>query len=244
MASATKVEAITLRGPPHRLSAVVRLQTSSREILPITLKLPGGSAVFRARMAPFGRDTAEIRLRLPRETPPGTYGGLAVIGKENREVVVEVEPVVRTRVHPRQTTLATDPGSRAEFSVTVLNAGNVLLEIPRTAQFDLEDDDGQDRSLGRALRADLKKDETRMDRFFDEVREAHGGEARLTVVQGAGYVDPGQSCQLSAQLDVPVMVKAGRTYTGGWEIGDASHPIVIEATKGNGEPARRGRRKP
>ncbi len=244
MASVAKAGAIVLRGPPRRLSAVVKLETSSREILPITLKLPGGSAVFRARMAPFGGDTTELRLGLPRQTPPGTYGGLAVIGEENREIVVEVEPVEHTRVHPQETTITAAPGSREEFSVTVLNGGNVSLQIPRTSEFDLEDDDGQDRALGRALRAELKKDETRMDRFFEEVREAHGGEARVTVGEGAGEVKPGQSCELRVQLDVPVTVKVGRTYMGDWEIGDASHPIVNDAIKGNGEPARRGRRKP
>lgn len=243
MATTTKPEAVTLRGPPQRLTAVVRLETSGREVFPVTVKLPGGSAVLRASVTPFGRDTSEIRLELPRETPPGTYGGVAPLGGKNREIVLEVEPVERLRIHPRHTTLTAGPGSREQFSVTVVNAGNVPFEIPRTASFDLEDDDGQDRALGRALRAELGDNETRMDRFFEEIRELHGGEARLTVARGAGVVKPGQSCELSNYLDVPVTVKPGRTYTGGWDIGDTAHLIVLKAINGDAQPARRGRRK-
>lgn len=243
MATAAKRATVTLRGPPQRLTAVAHFEASGPQVLQVGVELPGISAVLRGSVTPFGRDTSEIRLELPRETPPGTYGGVALIDGKNREIVIVVEPVERLRIHPRQTTLIAGPGSRAEFSITVVNAGNVPLEIPRTAEFDLEDDDGQDRALGRALRAELGESETRMDRFFEEVREADGGEARLTVVEGAGVVEPGQSCELSTYLDVPVTVKPGRTYTGGWDIGDSAHLIVLEAVAGDPQPRRRARRK-
>ncbi|MDP2956492.1 MAG: hypothetical protein Q8N53_08725 [Longimicrobiales bacterium] len=235
--------AVTLRGPPRRLTAVVRLEVSGPEVLPVAVELPGGSVVLRGRMMPLGQDASEFRLELLQETPPGTYHGVAPIGGKNREIVVVVEPVARLRFYPKTTTLTAGPGSREEFAVTVVNAGNVPLLIPRIADFDLEDDSGPDRALGRALRAELGEKETRMDRLFEELREVHGGEARVTVVKGAGVVEPGQSRELFNYLDVPVTLKPGRTYAGGWDVGEAAHLIVIEAVKGDARPARRGRRK-
>jgi hypothetical protein len=243
MTSVKGSEVITLRGPPRRLSAVVHFGTPSRAVVPVTLKLPAESALLRARIAPFGREASEIRLQLPRETPPGTYRGKAPVGGKNRNIVVEVEPVVQLRVHPKRTVLSAEPGGRAEFGVTVANAGNVAYEVPRAAELDLEDVDGQDRALGRALRAELAEDESRVDRFFEELREGHGGVARLAVARGGGVLNPGQSRELAALLEIPVTVQARYSYSGTWQIGNVTHIIDVEVTKRAQEPARRGRRK-
>jgi hypothetical protein len=236
-------DVITLRGAPRRLVAVVPFATPSQSLLRVTLELPGEVAVLRAVIAPFGRETSEIRLQLPRETPPGTYRGKATVGEKTRHLLVEVEPVLHLRVQPGRTVLAAEPGGRAEIRVTVLNAGNTAFEVERVIELELEDGEGQDRALGRALRADLTEGETRVDRFFEELREGYGGVARLAVTQGDGVLEPGRSCELVALLDIPVTVQARHAYSGTWQLGDAAHLIDVEVTKGAPEPARRGRRK-
>ncbi len=240
MTPARRSEAITFRGPPRKVSAIVQLGALTRGVLPVTLKLPAETTVFRARVSPFGREASEVRLRLPRETPPGTYKGKAPVAGKNRDIVVEVESVVRLRAHPARTVLSAKPGSKAEFSVTLLNVGNVPCEVPKSGEFDLDEVGAPDRALGRALRAKLGEGESRVERLFEDLRASHGGEARLAVTGGAGVLEPGESRELSSQLEVPASVQSGRVYSGTWQIANVAHRIIVEVKKSSRAP-RRGR---
>ena len=224
-------ELITLTGPPRNASAIVRLEAGGQRVLTVALKLAGGIAVHKAYVRPFGEGTSEIRLRLPREMPPGRYSGEVMVGESRMGIMVEVEPVEHLRVQPQRSRLSLPPGGTVEFGVQVENRGNVPIEVPKAVALDLDDDEGQDRALGRALRARLGPGESRVDRFFEEIREAHGGEGRVQVLAGAGRLPPAESRALRCQLEAPEMVRAGRSYFGAWELGDAAHVLLVDVTK-------------
>jgi len=150
---------ITLSGPPRNASAIVPLDAPGRVVVPIRIALAGQPAIYRAHVRPFGHGTSEIRLRLPDETPPGTYTGQGPLGGRQRGIVVEIEPVLRLRVQPKRTSLAVEAGSRTGFGITIVNGGNVPFDVPRVSVFDFDDAEGQDRALGRALRATLAEGE-------------------------------------------------------------------------------------
>ncbi|MGH7462679.1 MAG: hypothetical protein ACREMA_16850, partial [Longimicrobiales bacterium] len=153
---ATRTDAdITFTGPPTNLKAIVPFAAPDQKVLPVTLKIGGEPAVFRSYIKPFGNDRSEIRLRLPRETAAGTYNGAATVAGKPMPVVVRIDAVFRLRVQPPRTSISADAGARADFSLTIMNVGNVPFEVPKTAQFDLDDAEGQDRARGRALRATL-----------------------------------------------------------------------------------------
>jgi hypothetical protein len=78
------------------------------------------------------------------------------------------------------------------------------------------------------LRAELAGDERRVDRFFEVLRESHGGEARVTVTDGAGRLRPGEQRDLTCVVEIPALATAGRTYSGAWTIGDRSHLIAVD----------------
>jgi hypothetical protein len=229
-------EAITLSGPPGAIRAVLPIDVPRERIVPITVAIGGEPAIYRAAVRQFGAGMSELRLRLPADTSPGGYGGEATIDGKPRKIVVEVEPILRIRIHPSQTRLSAPPKSRAEFNVSIANSGNVTFEIPKTSTFDLDDAEGQDRALGRALRAPLEKGERRVDRFFDELRESHGGEARITIANGNGGLEPGASLDVTCVLDVPGTLRAGRSYIGGWQLGNISHIVLVEVTSSVGRP--------
>lgn len=236
-------ETITLSGPPRNTAAVVRLETPRHRVVPITIEIAGQPAIYRAFVRPFGVGKSQIRLRLPHDTPPGTYSGESIIGGKPRSVVLEVEPLEQIRVQPIRTVLSAAAGSAVEFGLTIVNDGNVPFDVPRAAAFDLDAAAGQDKALGRALRAPLAQGERRVDRFFEEMRESHGGEARVAVMSGAHRLEPGEASELTCRLDVPVMAKEGYTYLGAWQIGNAGHVIVVEVTRDarpkNGKNARK-----
>ncbi len=115
----------------------------------------------------------------------------------------------------------------------------------RRPPVELDDDRDQVFAFGRALRAKLGEGEQRVDRFFEELVESHGGQGRVTVIEGAGRLEPGQSRALRCGLDVPELAKPGRTYTGGWEPAWAGHLLVLEVVNGSpDEPRLRAGRKP
>lgn len=221
-------EAITLSGQPRNMSVVLPLDVSGGTVVPISVSVAGQPTIYRAIVRPVGKDRGELRLRLPDDTPPGLYSGEGTIGGEQRGIMLEVEPVVRIRVQPKQTIVTAEPSSRVEFGLTVVNGGNVPFDVPKTVVFDLDDAVGQDGALGRSLRAPLSPGERRVDRFFDELRESHGGEARVTVRSGAGPLEPGESRELMCLLDVPATAQEGRSYLGAWQLGNAAHVIVAD----------------
>ncbi|MEJ2184971.1 MAG: hypothetical protein P8Z36_03440 [Gemmatimonadota bacterium] len=237
-------EEITLSGPPRNTTGVVG-GTGTQRVVRVELKLPGGPSIQKAYVRTGAGGEREIQLQLPGDTPPSTYRGEAKVGEVAVPVVVHVAPVLQVWVEPQTTLVAAEPGGRAEFQITVSNNGNVPVEIPEEVSLDLDDDRGQDQALGRALRARLKEGEHRVDRFFEELRQSHGGQGRVAVLEGAGPLDAGAARALSCRLEVPMTAQPGRSYSGGWDIGNGGHQLVVEVKKpASGTPRSRRRKTP
>jgi hypothetical protein len=232
---------ILMTGPPRNAKAVVRPAAAER-VVAVRIDLYGRPSILRAHVRPFGSGASEIRLRLPRETAPGEYRGETTIAGAKHEVVVRVAPAPRTRVEPKFTYVTAEPGGRADFDIVVSNRGNVPVEVPKSTELDLDSEVDQDRSLGRSLRAELHEGEKRVDRFFEELRRGHGGVANLTVLNGAGAIEPGDSRSLRCRIEIPMTTEAGRDYVAVWQFADAGHAIQVDvakaATGGNGRQVR------
>ncbi|MCC6316994.1 MAG: hypothetical protein IT361_04810 [Gemmatimonadaceae bacterium] len=242
MSAATAAGAILLTGSPTNLTAVVPFDAGAERSVPVSLTVEGASTIYRGALRPHGRGQSEVRLRLPADTPPGRYDGEATFDGKPRRVYVEVEPVVRVRVQPKQSVVSGAAGTSVSLALNVVNSGNTGVEIPQIDAFDLDDASGQDRALGRALRAQLASGESRVERFFDEMRADHGGEARVSVKRGSGLLAPGESRELSANVELPDTLNAGRTYEGSWLIGNDAHLIVVTVPVAS--RPRNGRTKP
>jgi len=221
---------IVLSGPPGNVSGLVALDVAKSTVVPISISAGGASTVYRAIVRPAGTGQSEIRLKLPSDTAPGVYTAEATFDGKPRRIAVRVEPVMRISVEPRETKLTAAATSSVDFGFTVTNSGNVPFVVPEADVFDLDDHVAQDRALGRTLRAPLAQGERRVDRFFDELLEAHGGEAHVAVRRGAGRLEPGESRELACVLDVPPTARAGRSYLGPWQLGNTAHLIVADIT--------------
>jgi hypothetical protein len=228
MSAVSRGESVLLSGPPYNMKARVHLSVGKERVIALRMHSRGATSEHRAYVRKAGGDASEIRLKLPHATPAGTYKGEATFGGETHAVVIDVMPVLRVRVVPRQTVVDVEPGGRAEFEVQFTNNGNVVVDLPKARQFDLDNEEGQDRALGRSLRAGLGEGESRVERFFEELRESHGGEARVILLEGAGALEPGDTRRVRCQVDVPMTVRPGRSYAGGWQIGNASHLIIVQ----------------
>ena len=237
MAYAADLEQITLSGPPQYLQAVIQNFPVEKGMISVTLTIGRETGIHRALLRPLGRSNSELLLKLPPQTAPGSYRGDADFdgdansGAKRRPIMVEIEPVTQLMLHPEQTTLEAGPASKSEFNLLIVNLGNVPVDIPESSTFDLDDEQAQDGALGRSLRAKLPQGEQRVDRFFEELRVSHGGEARVLVRAGAGSLAPGESRTLQCTLVAPDMIQAGRSYSGDWPLGNTAHIIAVTAAK-------------
>jgi hypothetical protein len=224
--------AIVLAGPPRRLSAIVP-QAAAQRIVSVTLQLGGERPeVYSAYLRPISRVASELRLRLPRDTPPGRYRAQAPLGGAQQDLIVMVEPASHVQLHPASNVFNAGAGASVEFALEVTNAGNVAVDVPGLVSFDLDDAADRNRALGRSFRAGLEPGERRVDRLFEELRAAHGGEARVSLWGGKEPLSPGESRQLKCVLQIPGTVQVGRTYEGSWELADASHDVVVAIKNG------------
>jgi len=219
---------IVLSGPPRKVTAIVAIDVARTTVVPIAIRIGEQPSIFRGVLRAIVSGSSEIRLRLPDDMTAGSYAGEATIHGKPQAVIVEVEAAPRLRLQPRQTTVTVKAASSVEFVLTLMNSGNVAFDIPKAATIDLDDADGQDRALGRTLRAALGTDERRVDRFFEELRASHGGEARVVVKRGAGRLLPGDVRELACALEIPDGVRPGRSYVGAWQIGPSAHVIVTD----------------
>ncbi len=228
MNAARMGDELTFSGPPRNVRALVPFTVERSTVVPIALHIGVRLSIVRAVLRPLASGSSEIRLRLPDQSAPGLYHGEVTIDGKARSVIVEIEPQFRVRIEPAQTTLTIQPASREPFALTIINGSNVPIDIPKLAAFDLDDADGQERALGRSLRAALGPGEQRVERFFEELRESHGGEARVTMRSGAGPLAPGEAREIACVLEVSEAVRPGRSYSGSFEIGPVSHVIVAD----------------
>ncbi len=228
--SARAGDEIVLLGPPRSLSGRVSLPVAKSQVVPVSITVGEQSTVYRGTLRPAGTSASELRLRLPGDTAPGTYTGETTLAGKPQRVRVQVEPLLRLTLEPRQSNLTAVAGSQQEFAFFVNNDGNIPFEIPKADTFDLDDGIAQERALGRTLRAKLADGEHPIDHLFDELRDAHGGEASVAVRVGAGTIVPGESRQLTCVLTVPAAAKAGRSYVGPWQLGNTAHVIVADIT--------------
>lgn len=219
---------VLLIGPPRSLSGRVAFAAPKSQIVPVSISVGDVATVYRATLRPAGGSASELRLRLPADTPAGTYTGEAMLFGKPQRLRAQVEPLMRLIIEPRQLQLVLAEGRPAEFSLFVTNDGNVDVDVPSSATLDLDDGVAQERALGRTLRAKLAEGEHPIDRLFDELRGAHGGEGTVTVRAGAGLLRPGDARQLNCVLSASGAATPGRVYEGAWQIGTSALFIVAE----------------
>jgi hypothetical protein len=234
MPAAKSAEVPELHGPPRRVSGLVSGVAERRASVGLRLARLGKGAAFaelRARVAPFGQ-ASELQVRLPPETPPGTYSGTVALADGDRSIRIKVLPELRLRIHPRRSRLTVRAGEEATLHLAIANVGNVAWEIPPAAAFGLFEVGGADSAVGAALRAELPQGEPRLERLMEELRGRHGGLVRVDLSGAAGTLEPGATREIGARLAIPSGLAGGRTYSGVLRIGNLHHGLALEVEDG------------
>lgn len=221
-------DVLRVRGRPEDLTGILRAPSASRAATVCLPALPGGAGPvdLRARIRhESDAGLATLRMKLAPTTPPGTYESTLRIGDDERPVLIEVEPYPRTRLLSPRGEVSGAPGSEHTLTTTVMNLGNVALDIPRVVPVRLTDADLVDAVLS-AVSSKTDSDE-RLRAFADGLAGADGGTLELTVVQGDGTLEPGDAREVTARVCVPEALTPGRTYAGTWALGQARYTLRL-----------------
>jgi hypothetical protein len=209
---------LTFRGPPHRLSSLVPLPDAAPSRVEVEGRLEG-TEIDRLAVRPLRRDGLPVgraTLRLPKSTPPGTYRGSVAIAGREVPVVAEVEPRPRIEAVPSPVSLEVEPGGEATVEVTLLNLGNVPMELPAASTFCVFDGSGLDHAFWLALGSDPPEGKERIDVLLDDLARSHGGLVEVRVRAESRSLAPGQSSEAQVTLRFADRLHPGRSYRGTW----------------------------
>jgi hypothetical protein len=221
------VPPIRFRGTPSELSAKIR-DWDAPSGLAVRLKQGAiGKALPEELIARRGRGegSQEVRLRLPRHTPPGAYEGVVDTAEGERPVRIEVEPEIELDIVPGQLLLTGAPGERVSTELTLSNLGNVTVEIRRAYQLGLYAIGGLERAIRRAFAEPGEAQGA--NRVFDHMADEHGGLVRIEIGEGAGDLEPGMVRDLSVTFRLPDGLDPARTYAGTWALYDLRYYVQV-----------------
>jgi hypothetical protein len=226
---------IQFRGSPTELEGLIPLafQDVVSSGIPLLYlnqsKSEEDAAPVTVQAESAGRTATILRISLP-ETPPGKYQATCEIGKERYYCSIEVETEMLLIASPTHLRLQGAPGSTVSADITIVNSGNVSVDIPSRLKLGLLDLKGPERAFGLALAERGKDGLTRINRFVDELAASHSGQISLTVEEGAGTFDPGQIRRLRISLTIPERLKGDRLYSGTLMLFNLAYYIEILVT--------------
>lgn len=237
MATATgRKNSVHMRGTPPNLFAALRLTASQAQEISITLDATD-SAVGKAFQsnppevqvsAVSDTGISRVHLRLSRSTPPGTYLGTMETDEQTQNLVIEVEPRKRISILPKRASISGMAGATAELRLTLINLGNIPLDVPKAGGFGLFQKQGMDQAVGRTFQEKPVRGERSVDRFMDALRDGYGGVAKLKIREGAGTLEPGDSRDARLVFQIPAQLIPNNSYWGLWSIHDYNYKIEIE----------------
>lgn len=239
---ALRGERLVFRGPPGRpvaLFAPAATNAAAGEPVNASATLIGVE-VARLTVRPLaGGEGAVSRatLRLPTDTPPGRYEGVARIAGRQHAIAVEVEPYVRVQSHPSRLVVEAAPGGEVAVEVVLLNGGNVPFEVPARSSFCLFRGDGVHHALWAALTSVPPAGKQRVDLLLDDLAGSHGGLVDVRLSAPTSSVAPGGTHVVRLKLGFSDRLDAGRDYGGTWEPAGLRIPVRVSVSA----PARKRR---
>ena len=220
-------------GPPRGLIAV----GDTGGLAGTDWRLDGGISEFMAQRGHLLRQSRRagggLRLRLLPNTPPGDYAAQLYVGGKSIDATVRVLPAVQVTISPSELSFVAAPGSSATVLMTLVNSGNVPVELPKTAPVGVFDDEGVETAFAATYGKAIETFDEFVQIFHGKLREAHGGLMKLTVTRGAGVHPPGSSAVVEMTLDLPGDLKPGHRYHGVFSTDFAALAISVITLKRN-----------
>ena len=228
-----------LRGHPRRLESLVPAPPDQAREIPVVAEFH--SEKHKAQPVAIAKaigGALRLRLKFPRNTPPGSYEGSVRIGTTEFKMVADVDAEPHLDLVPSQLTFTASPESEATAELTVVNDGNAPFEIRNAHGIGLFALGGVENALGAAYREAKCGGQERWDILGDKLAESHGGLLRVQIQEGAGELGPDQARSLRLHMKFPANLKEGNTYTGTFRLHNARCVFRVGVARKTGEEIR------
>lgn len=242
-------DALVFRGTPVSLAAIappvadargaeraMAREAPAREgrVARASFAAPGETARVLQVSASAAGDRDVLRTFVPRATAPGRYEGTVTVDGVERTAIFQVEPEPFLRIVPDRLQLSAAAGERLTRRLTILNLGNVAVEVRGAYAFGLFDVGGVERAVARTIGGEGGEggEGRSADRFVGMLADEHGGMVRVRVEEGAGNVEPGETRDLTVAFHLPDRLRAGHTYWGTWPIEYLRYYVRVHTTRG------------
>ena len=221
------VPPVVFSGPAGSPEAIVDVPSDSRQSISVELSGPDGMQPVRALTAAAGAGTL-VRLVIPESTAAGSYDAVVQVGDLRYPGTVEVPEQTALEAVPSTLDLVATDGV-APVRLTLVNTGNVPIEVRGAYAFGLLEERALEAAIGAGLR-DTARGVDRLGRMADEVADRHAGLIRVAVTEGAGTLEPDQRVQVVGELRLGDKAQADHRYTGTWPIGPLRLAVAVRVS--------------
>lgn len=240
---ATTDIAETAFGYHQRLNFAPLLRAS----LPVDRPMPS-TLSFRAMPSAGNEGPVPVAFSVDPLTPPGKYEATFDIAGEEQPAEIEVLPVERLEVAPRAISISGAPGETVRETLVLTNRGNVALELDLLGMLVLQEEEQVCLSIQRALGAVKKGEDGKepyeqfLNALANSLAERKTDFGRVRLADGAITLGPGETRQVTAGIQLPRDLVAGRYYRALLKARRAQLFVEITALAG-GKPSAAGRAK-
>jgi hypothetical protein len=239
MAKTDASNILSFRGPARGLQAILSVADTSPSIAaaavleprkgtPKELKAVAHPQVSARVLAP---GVVRVKLKFDRQAPPGTYHGRVRLGEQEYEFEAEVKPVPQLSAAPASLSLEGVSDGETLAEITLANAGNAPSDVRPAYMVGLFQLGGVEEALGKAYREQGIDGRPWIDRVGGHLAEAHGGLARVKVVEGAGPLMPGEARRIQLHIRFPGNLRPGRSYDGKIEFDGLVYLVRVDVPK-------------
>jgi len=176
---------------------------------------------IRRRRRDSGR--SPLRIRIDRTTPPGDYEAVLRAGRERYPAQITVEPMPSLSASSARIRFVGAPGDEAAATLTLINTGNVTIDVPELVAVGIYDDNGIEMAFAQTYRVETDDANQLVGHLLQKLREGHGGLLKIKV-DGAGALDGGASRVLPLRAQLGSKLKLGHSYHGFWRL----YPLRIK----------------
>jgi hypothetical protein len=225
-------ERIRFRGSPPGADAYIprRYQDVLATEMSARLQMPGARELTAFRVVPraAGDAVTRLHLRLSMSTPVGTYQGTLRIGAEEHPIEVRVDGHSDLGFSPSHLTLMATPGDEETVELTVVNRGNLPVDLPDEVSLELMDG----HAIPQALRALHERPREKGAQGRDPVARAadriaqHVETLPVEIAAGSGPLPAGEMRELRLNVRYPKDLTPGRSYIAVWPLANQQFYIV------------------
>ena len=205
---------LILTGPPRRIQLMNHELASTQVSQLTTLEALGPFAKNEAiplRVRQRANQLADVKIRLPLDTPPGQYQAQLYLDGSQHEAIIQVEAAPKMRILPKGLSLQAAPDEKISIPLTLENTGNTQLEIPKTLVGNAFSWQVVPSALAHTLQSDAETMPL-IEKLLYELKDGYGGVFKCKLIGRTSQLKTRQRAQYRLETRVPAEAQPGYQY--------------------------------